>query len=74
VPTVAHLWVLNIDPDAAAEHYRLRVLEQLAAHSALKMQEARFKLAMDALLSTPPQPGVGSVSTFLRFGFILPQV
>jgi arsenite/tail-anchored protein-transporting ATPase len=31
VPTVPTLWVLNIDPDAAAEHYRLRVLGQMPA-------------------------------------------
>lgn len=29
VPTVPTLWVLNIDPDAAAEHYRRRVLDQM---------------------------------------------
>ncbi len=29
VPTVPTLWVLNIDPDAAAEHYRQRVLGQM---------------------------------------------
>jgi arsenite/tail-anchored protein-transporting ATPase len=31
VPSVPTLWVLNIDPDAAAEHYRLRVLGQMPA-------------------------------------------
>ncbi|MFN3496489.1 MAG: TRC40/GET3/ArsA family transport-energizing ATPase, partial [Hydrogenophaga sp.] len=31
VPDVAGLWVINIDPDAAAEAYRLRVLAQLDA-------------------------------------------
>ena len=29
VPSVPTLWVLNIDPDAAAEHYRQRVLGQM---------------------------------------------
>jgi arsenite-transporting ATPase len=33
VPGVAGLSVLNIDPDAAAEHYRERVLSQMADHS-----------------------------------------
>jgi arsenite-transporting ATPase len=31
VPDVPQLWVLNIDPDSAAEAYRVRVLAQLAA-------------------------------------------
>jgi len=33
VPTVPTLWVLNIDPDAAAEHYRWRVLGQMDANA-----------------------------------------
>jgi arsenite-transporting ATPase len=46
VPTVAHLWVLNIDPDAAAEHYRLRVLEQLGADATeLERSEVREQLS-----------------------------
>jgi arsenite-transporting ATPase len=31
IPTVPTLWMLNIDPDTAAEAYRLRVLAQLEA-------------------------------------------
>jgi arsenite-transporting ATPase len=46
VPTVARLWVLNIDPDAAAEHYRLRVLEQLGADATeLERSEVREQLS-----------------------------
>jgi arsenite-transporting ATPase len=33
VPDAPHLWVLNIDPDNAAESYRQRVVEQMAADS-----------------------------------------
>ena len=33
VPDAPHLWVLNIDPDNAAESYRQRVVDQMAADS-----------------------------------------
>lgn len=46
VPTVPTLWVLNIDPDAAAEHYRQRVLGQMPASATPKERaEVREQLS-----------------------------
>lgn len=40
VPGASGLWAMNIDPDAAAEAYRVRVLEKMAASSSTAEREA----------------------------------
>ncbi|MGJ7509921.1 arsenical pump-driving ATPase [Variovorax sp. GT1P44] len=40
VPDASGLWAMNIDPDAAAEAYRLRVLDKMAASSSTAEREA----------------------------------
>lgn len=40
VPGTSGLWAMNIDPDAAAEAYRLRVLDKIAASSSTAEREA----------------------------------
>lgn len=46
VPGVERLWAMNIDPGAAAENYRIRVLEQLeSSASAEEMASVREQLS-----------------------------
>ena len=40
VPGASGLWAMNIDPDAAAEAYRVRVLDKMAASSSTAEREA----------------------------------